>query len=96
MAITKLFQAFFESEKAGGILLLLGTVLSLLLAESFLQAFYLGFWELSFAGHGLTHWINDGLMVIFFLLIGLELERKVYIGELSNLNMVQEIKNAVI
>lgn len=85
MVVTKLFQEFFESEKAGGVLLMLCTVVSLVLANSYLQASYLGFWELSFAGHSITHWINDGLMVIFFLLIGLELEREVYIGELSNL-----------
>ena len=35
--------------------------------------------------HSLTHWINDGLMAIFFLLIGLELEREIYIGELADL-----------
>jgi NhaA family Na+:H+ antiporter len=42
------------------------------------------FWETDFQGHSITHWINDGLMAIFFLLIGLELEREIYVGELSN------------
>lgn len=46
---------------------------------------YVGLWNTSLAGHTLVHWINDGLMTIFFLLIGLELEREIYIGELSNL-----------
>jgi NhaA family Na+:H+ antiporter len=36
-------------------------------------------------GHSIAHWINDGLMTIFFLLIGLELEREIYNGELSEL-----------
>jgi Na+:H+ antiporter, NhaA family len=85
MGITKLFQEFFESEKAGGILLIFCTILSLFLANSFLQTPYQGFWDLPVAGHNLTHWVNDGLMAIFFLLIGLELEREVYIGELSSL-----------
>jgi NhaA family Na+:H+ antiporter len=35
----------------------------------------------------LEYWINDGLMTIFFLLIGLELEREIYLGELSNIKM---------
>ena len=46
---------------------------------------YVGFWNTPIGGHSLVHWINDGLMAIFFLLIGLELEREIYIGELSNL-----------
>jgi NhaA family Na+:H+ antiporter len=40
---------------------------------------------LEVGGHSITHWINDGLMTVFFLLIGLELEREIYVGELSNL-----------
>jgi Na+:H+ antiporter, NhaA family len=85
MKVTRLFHEFFESEKAGGILLILCTFLSLFLANSFWQTQYLDFWHLSFADHSLAHWVNDGLMTIFFLLIGLELEREIYIGELSNL-----------
>ncbi len=85
MKLTKLFNDFFESEKAGGILLMTCTVLSLWLANSFLQDSYLQIWHFQFAGHSSTHWINDGLMTIFFLLIGLELEREIYIGELSSL-----------
>jgi Na+:H+ antiporter, NhaA family len=84
MNLTRLFQEFFESEKAGGIVLVFCTALSLVLANATLQDSYLHFWHLSIADHSLTHWINDGLMTIFFLLIGLELEREVYIGELSN------------
>ena len=85
MAASRLFRDFFESEKAGGLLLLLVTVLSLALANSPIQASYIGFWETEIGHHSITHWINDGLMTIFFLLIGLELEREVYIGELSTL-----------
>lgn len=84
MRLTHLFNEFFESEKAGGIVLVFVTMLSLTLANSPLQLDYINFWEFDLGGHTLVHWINDGLMTIFFLLIGLELEREVYVGELSS------------
>jgi Na+:H+ antiporter, NhaA family len=83
MISSKLYKEFFESEKAGGFILLFATVISLLLANSGIASSYLGMWKIQFAGHSLAHWINDGLMVIFFLMIGLELERETRIGELS-------------
>ncbi len=85
MKLTRLFTDFFESEKAGSIILICCTLVSLVLANSVIQPEYLRFWNIVFAGHTITHWVNDGLMTIFFLLIGLELEREVYIGELSTL-----------
>lgn len=85
MKETNLFKAFFDSEKAGGIILIFATLISLLLANSIFQTEYLQIWNITIGNHSLTHWINDGLMTIFFLLIGLELEREVYIGELSTL-----------
>jgi Na+:H+ antiporter, NhaA family len=85
MKLSKAFTNFFESERAGSIVLIVCTVLSLVLANSSFQTFYLGFWNYPIAAHSLSHWINDGLMAIFFLLIGLELEREVYIGELSSI-----------
>ena len=90
MRLTKIFKAFFESEKSGGLLLLSVTIVSLLLANSPIQTEYIAFWETNVGSHSITHWINDGLMAIFFLLIGLELEREMYQGELSN------IKNAAL
>lgn len=92
MQLTKLFKAFFESEKTGGLLLLLCTAISLLVANSGWGEAYIHFWhtqlDLSFAGlqlnHSLLHWINDGLMTVFFLLVGLEIERELYAGELSS------------
>ena len=90
MKLTKTFKAFFESEKAGGLLLLFVTILSLFLANSPFQTQYIAFWETQLGHHSITHWINDGLMTIFFLLIGLELEREIYQGELSS------IKNAAL
>lgn len=85
MKLSKLFKEFYESEKAGGIVLLIVTIISLLLANSPIQSSYVGFWQFDVGGHSITHWINDGLMAIFFLLIGLELEREIYKGELSDL-----------
>lgn len=88
MKVTKLFNDFFESEKAGGLILLFATLLSLGLANSSWQNSYIGFWNYDIGGHSIAYIINDGLMAIFFLLIGLELEREIYHGELSS------IKNA--
>ena len=84
MKLTNLFKEFFESEKAGGIILVFVTVISLVLANSAWQTTYINFWHFDLGGHSIVHWINDGLMTIFFLLIGLELEREIYKGELSN------------
>jgi NhaA family Na+:H+ antiporter len=80
------FKQFFESEKAGGLVLLFFTILSLLFANSSFQDQYLNFWNtVSIGGMTLNLWINDGLMAIFFLLIGLELKREILVGELSSL-----------
>jgi NhaA family Na+:H+ antiporter len=82
--MTKLFKLFFESEKAGGIILIFATLISLIIANSQWGRSYDELLHLKFAGLSLEHWVNDGLMTIFFLLIGLELEREIYVGELSN------------
>lgn len=88
MVLTKLYKEFFNSEKAGGLILVFATALSLFLANSAWQTEYINVWHFDLGGHSVVHWINDGLMTIFFLLIGLELEREIYQGELS------KIKNA--
>ena len=85
MKLSRLFNDFFHSEKAGGLLLLIVTTISLVLANSPVKEAYTHLWHIEMAGEHLSHWINDGLMTIFFLLIGLELEREVYLGELSNI-----------
>ena len=84
MKLTKLFTEFFESEKTGGVILLACTIISLAVANSALGPAYQDFWNQDAGGHSIGHWINDGLMAVFFLLIGLELERELYIGELSS------------
>lgn len=85
MKITRIFNNFFQSEKSGGILLIICTAISLLLANSAFSENYIHFWHQHIGDKPLEYWINDGLMTIFFLLIGLELEREIYNGELSNL-----------
>ena len=82
--LSNTFNQFFDSEKASGILLIIFTLVSILLANSAVGHEYLSLWQIHVAGLSLEHWINDGLMAIFFLLIGLELEREIYVGELSN------------
>ncbi|MGB4812060.1 MAG: Na+/H+ antiporter NhaA [Methylophilaceae bacterium] len=90
LLLSNTFNRFFESEKSSGIVLVLCTVVSILIANSTLGADYLSIWHATFLGLSIEHWVNDGLMAIFFLMIGLELEREIYIGELSS------IKNALL
>ncbi|MBS0151870.1 MAG: Na+/H+ antiporter NhaA [Nitrospira sp.] len=88
--VSNTFKQFVDSEKASGIVLMGCTILSLLLANSAIGAGYISVWQQSIGGLSLEHWINDGLMAIFFLLIGLELERELYSGELA------QMKNALL
>lgn len=96
--IKNLFNEFFESEKTAGIVLIFCTIVSLIVANSILGDHYIDFWHrklnLSFSSvqlhYSIQHWVNDGLMTVFFLLVGLEIEREVYAGELS------DIKNATL
>ena len=85
MKITQLFKDFSDSEKSGGITLIACTIISMMLANTAFGENYTHFWHSTFGGQSVEYWINDGLMTIFFLLIGLELEREIYIGELSNI-----------
>ena len=84
--LSNTFNKFFDSEKSSGNLLIICTVLAIVLTNSPIGADYLSFWQKNVGGLSLEHWINDALMAIFFLLIGLELQRELYIGELSNFN----------
>ncbi len=86
--LSKIFNEFFDSERAAGFILIACTLVSLLLTNSSFSSSYHHALNYSLANHSIDYWINDGLMTIFFLLIGLELEREVYNGELSS------IKNA--
>ncbi len=98
MAKNNLFHPFFNSEKAGGLILILCTAVSLILANSGAGKGYIHFWHtdasVQLAGviipFRIEEWINDGLMTLFFLLVGLEIERELFIGELS------DFKNALL
>jgi len=80
-----LFKDFFENEKSSGLVLIACTLVSLFLANSVFSNEYQHIWHTKIGTESLEYWINDGLMTIFFLLIGLELEREIYLGELSNI-----------
>ncbi len=87
------FRQFAQIQASGGILLLLATVLAMALANSPWSDSYFGLWEtyLSFSlgelylKHSLLHWVNDGLMVVFFFLVGLEIKREILVGELASI-----------
>lgn len=91
MNISQLFKEFFDSEKAGGFILigcaLIAIVVSNMSLGGAIQEFLHSDLDLSVAGlrldHSVEEWVNDGLMTIFFLLVGLEIERELYVGELS-------------
>ena len=83
--LSQTFSKFFDSEKSSALVLLACTVLCLLVANSAWGPSYLDFWHHKVLGLSLEHWVNDALMAVFFLLIGLELERELYVGELSSL-----------
>lgn len=85
MKFTKLYSDFTNSERSSGIVLICCTVISLLLTNSALGKSYLHFWHFELFSKPIEFWINDGLMTVFFLLVGLEMEREVYIGELSDI-----------
>jgi len=81
MQLTQIFDKFFHSKKSASILLILSTILSLILANTIGHA-YVDIWHTKIAGLSIQHWVNDGLMAVFFLLIGLEIERAIRVGEL--------------
>ena len=85
MKLTKLFNEFFNSEKSAGLILMLCSIASLLLANSAFGQNYIHLWHIDIISKPIEFWINDGLMTAFFLLVGLEIEREIYAGELSNI-----------
>jgi len=86
------FQEFFQREASSGILLIAATILALIWANSQWSESYTALWHTyvsikvgSFEiSKDLSHWINDGLMAIFFFVVGLEIKREVMVGELSS------------
>ncbi|HMN23982.1 MAG TPA: Na+/H+ antiporter NhaA, partial [Ignavibacteriaceae bacterium] len=90
--LTYPIQEFLHQEASGGILLIIATVIALAWANSPFADSYHSLWHTYFtidlAGmslkYSLHHWINDGLMVIFFFVVGLEIKRELFVGELSS------------
>ncbi|MDC0888516.1 Na+/H+ antiporter NhaA [Candidatus Thioglobus sp.] len=89
------FEHFIHAQTTTGKILMFMTVLALILANTPLTENYehffhtkidfsIGSWKLS---HSLHHWINDGLMAVFFFIIGLEIKREILVGELSNVKV---------
>lgn len=91
MELSKYFQKFFHSSKTSGILLILCVFLSLIIANTSSAEGFQNFLdtnigtELFHLNYSLSVWINDGLMAIFFLLVGLEIKRELVEGELSDI-----------
>lgn len=87
------FQDFIHLESSAGLILLACTVIALILANSPLQQYYNSLWQIEFSigidgmvlKKTLFHWINDGLMCIFFFVVGLEIKRELLIGELASM-----------
>lgn len=87
------FEEFIHNQASSGLVLIVCAIIALVVANSPLAKFYehlqhlpfaiqLGSWELKKSLH---HWINDGLMAIFFFVVGLEIKREILVGELADI-----------
>jgi NhaA family Na+:H+ antiporter len=91
--IRNLFSRFTQLQASGGVLLVIATIIALILANTSAAHDYFELWEtyltITFGNFSLSedllHWINDGLMVIFFFVVGLEIKREIMVGELATL-----------
>jgi len=92
LRITQAFRNFFQNQQSSGILLVLITAASLFITNSIWGDTYISLWHVHFGtdafglhlNHSITEWINDALMSIFFLLVGIEIKRELTDGELSD------------
>jgi NhaA family Na+:H+ antiporter len=90
-AIASPFQRFIHTEAAGGVVLLVAAITALIIANSAFGPGFEAFWSTPVGlrvgdvvwEHSLRHWINDGLVTLFFFVVGLEIKREVVTGELS-------------
>lgn len=78
-------EALLKSDALSGYLLMICAVVSLIMANVGFGETYLNFWNKPVLGHPFSMWINDGLMAVFFLLVGLEIKREFFIGELRSI-----------
>jgi len=92
----KILEEFIRKESASGILLVFTTILALVFSNTFLSPLYQAFLHIPveirvgslYLDKSLYHWVNDGLMAIFFLLIGLEVKREALVGHLSSVRQI--------
>jgi len=84
MIITNYFKKFFQIAQSSGNLLIICVILSLLIANSSLGSNFQELLDFRLGSYSISLWINDGLMTIFFLLVGLEIKREILEGELSS------------
>jgi len=85
-------ERFIKDESFSGVLLFIATIAAVMVANSALSESYFALWNMALGvtlgehtiSMDLTHWINDGLMALFFLMVGLEIKRELLIGELSS------------
>ena len=91
MILSKYFQDFFHNSKSSGIVLIVFVLVSLLIANSPLSSSFQNLLdtkigtEIFHLDYSVSVWVNDGLMAIFFLLVGLEIKRELLEGELSDI-----------
>jgi NhaA family Na+:H+ antiporter len=86
------FQEFFQLEASSGIVLIIATLIALVWANSPWAESYAALWHTTVTfsvgsfelSKDLLHWINDGLMAVFFFVVGLEIKREVLVGELAS------------
>lgn len=96
--VVRTFQEFSQTASAGGIILIISSILAMIWANSPWWESYFDLWHTEIAltvgdfslSNTIHHWINDLLMVVFFFFVGLEIKRELLVGELSN------IKNAML
>lgn len=96
LGLQKSIRQFFALDMAAGIVLAVAAIVAMIVANSPLHTWYEHFLHLPIAikvgqfeiEHHLLHWINDGLMAIFFFLVGLELKREILVGELSDVKKI--------
>lgn len=75
---------FFAAESAGGLILMAAALAALVMANSPWSAAYFSTLQIEVLGLSIEHWVNDGLMAVFFMLVGLEIKREMLAGQLSN------------
>ncbi|EEX37275.1 Na+/H+ antiporter NhaA [Vibrio metschnikovii] len=80
----RMIRSFFKTEAAGGVLLVMAAIAAMLIANSPVNELYQHALHAYVFGMSLSHWVNDGLMAIFFLLIGLEVKRELIEGSLKS------------